>query len=627
MTDKTSSNVDRAPQRYDIAVIIAIMREWWRPIMAAAFLCGFVIAIGPSASTDRQISDRMLVHQAGPVDSEFALIEVSSDDIRKYGRPTLSRKNFAALIDAIADQNPRRVMVDLFLGEPSEPAADDATELALARLGPEHVALTTNLDPDDLPYERFAKHATILDGRLTPDDDGWHRSLGSDEQKFGSNPAFWLATGEQTARVAQFDLRTAHWQYPRYSVSDVFEGKVDLTGKNIVVSASPDIAPTRAFLPMAGSASRSSVIAIAAQSVKNEYITTANRGRIANILLQLSAMVLGFFVALTATSGKKLILVSAVVAFVLIAVNFSIATELGAPITPTKTLACFLVMINVTLIQRLKIVPMVSSFLQGDVSPEEAWAWRSCEASKNPALLFSAHGKIKRSNAAAGELLDTHGSNLIHLCLPKIGQRSEHATMPEGDGRHFEIEWPYGEVPIAMLRDHTERESLNRDLKAQLNTDALTGCANRRGFDTKLAEVSGSDVPYAVYFLDLNGFKQINDTLGHDAGDELLAICARRLQSTLSAGDTLARLGGDEFTIILRATENERAFDLHERRLQDALSQPVHLTCVDKMVTLAAAIGFATPQFQRENSSEVLRRADQDMYRVKANMKRRQEAA
>ncbi len=117
----------------------------------------------------------------------------------------------------------------------------------------------------------------------------------------------------------------------------------------------------------------------------------------------------------------------------------------------------------------------------------------------------------------------------------------------------------------------------------------------------------------------MNGFKAVNDTHGHDAGDELLVITAARIAAQLRPGDTVARLGGDEFALLLPGIDDEnRASDLG-RRLVEAISEPIDLA--EGRVKVGAAIGMAVAKGAGEDSSELLRIADKAMYRDKLRSK------
>ena len=153
-----------------------------------------------------------------------------------------------------------------------------------------------------------------------------------------------------------------------------------------------------------------------------------------------------------------------------------------------------------------------------------------------------------------------------------------------------------------------------RAVERQASTDQLTGLANRRRFhDRWAATLTGSTAPTALLYLDLDGFKQVNDTYGHEAGDAVLVEVATRINAAIREGDVVARLGGDEFAVILPGTDDALAGTVAERILKslaepfDALSHPVHV---------GASIGVITTAPQANPDTE-LRRADQAMYTAK----------
>ncbi|NJC85171.1 GGDEF domain-containing protein [Planosporangium mesophilum] len=143
--------------------------------------------------------------------------------------------------------------------------------------------------------------------------------------------------------------------------------------------------------------------------------------------------------------------------------------------------------------------------------------------------------------------------------------------------------------------------------------DALTGLPNRRAFMTHLAEAVRTG-PGAVLFIDLDGFKGINDSLGHAAGDDLLAAVAGRLQGCTRAGDLVARLGGDEFVILSPALETETDLRRLTQRVREAFREPVAIAGVAVAVRLSVD---GTLYAAGETSHDVLNRADSAMYRAK----------
>ncbi|MFZ4297448.1 putative bifunctional diguanylate cyclase/phosphodiesterase [Streptomyces cinereoruber] len=186
---------------------------------------------------------------------------------------------------------------------------------------------------------------------------------------------------------------------------------------------------------------------------------------------------------------------------------------------------------------------------------------------------------------------------------------------------------------IFNSRDVTERVRLQAQLQHNAEHDPLTDLPNRALFTRRVRQALGgrraSDSGTAVLFIDLDGFKGVNDRLGHQAGDELLVQAARRLQDSVRAGDTAARLGGDEFAALIlgdggrdRAARRDQVQEIADR-LRLTLSRPYRLDGGQE-VRVAASIGvaFAEPGV---DAGDLLRNADLAMYRAKAAGKDRVE--
>jgi diguanylate cyclase (GGDEF)-like protein/PAS domain S-box-containing protein len=171
---------------------------------------------------------------------------------------------------------------------------------------------------------------------------------------------------------------------------------------------------------------------------------------------------------------------------------------------------------------------------------------------------------------------------------------------------------------VFNARDISERVRLEEQLTRQAFHDGLTGMANRALFrdrlDHALARSERSLGVLAVLLVDLDGFKQVNDSLGHDAGDQLLKVVAERFELELRPSDTLARLGGDEFAVLIDGAHESQASAV-ARRLLSALAEPVWIA--GRELSVGASIGVALHPGGAAQSEDLLRHADVAMYAAK----------
>ncbi len=169
---------------------------------------------------------------------------------------------------------------------------------------------------------------------------------------------------------------------------------------------------------------------------------------------------------------------------------------------------------------------------------------------------------------------------------------------------------------VQKIHRQAERARAETDaLQALARTDALTGLHNRRGLQQVLEEKLPSAGPgrlLALYLLDLDGFKPVNDRYGHDTGDALLIAVGQRLKGRVRQGDLVARLGGDEFVVLAMGVADSEGADTLGKALVDRLSEPFDV--LGQRCVIGATIGYALAPLDGRSAAELLKRADVAMY-------------
>lgn len=215
--------------------------------------------------------------------------------------------------------------------------------------------------------------------------------------------------------------------------------------------------------------------------------------------------------------------------------------------------------------------------------------------------------------------------NVLRRVMAGESLRQVEVAFVRKDGRPITVEGSLdtrtkdGTVTVrAIFRDITERKAAAEQLRHLAYYDPLTGLPNRLLFQDRLtqmlAQAHRSGQTVALLYLDLDRFKEVNDTLGHAAGDQLLKIVAQRLVAALRSSDSVCRLGGDEFTIIAGPTTSQGAAVV-ARNVVRAISQPMSL--LGHEVTVTPSIGIALFPTDGEDVLSLVKHADTAMYRAK----------
>ncbi len=252
-----------------------------------------------------------------------------------------------------------------------------------------------------------------------------------------------------------------------------------------------------------------------------------------------------------------------------------------------------------------------------------------------------AYDRISFANEAAGRLTGLGVDGLleqqVNTVLPDADLAGGDGTEREGrldrsDGTSVQVAYTVSTIikrerrigAVIVLRDVSRQRALEYDLRHQALHDTLTGLPNRKLFLDRLehamARARPADETIAVLFLDLDGFKRVNDSLGHNAGDLLLRTGAERLTRVVRSQDTVARLGGDEFAVLLENTDPASTASLVDSCLA-AMARPFLIH--GRAASVTVSIGVVVEAAGYDDADAVLRDADVAMYAAKAQGKAR----
>ncbi|MDH4284243.1 MAG: diguanylate cyclase [Gallionellaceae bacterium] len=207
-----------------------------------------------------------------------------------------------------------------------------------------------------------------------------------------------------------------------------------------------------------------------------------------------------------------------------------------------------------------------------------------------------------------------------------IGVVSREREAVRKNGQHFPMDLSVSEMPlkegryfVGIFRDITERKLAEQKIEHLAHHDYLTGLPNRVFFLGRLQQsvalAKRCNYKVAVLFMDLDGFKNINDTLGHQAGDMLLQEAACRIKKVIRESDTVARLGGDEFTLVLNNVDTRENISRVAKNILAALSEPFAVD--DQVCRVGASIGVSVFPDDAQDSCILLTQADEAMYTAK----------
>jgi len=623
------------------------------PIVAAVAIVFATVAAGvlePPTLAYRDARSSVLRH-ASP--NDVVIVEIDARSVRALDRWTWSRRIYAALIEKLNAARPRAVLLDVDLSAPSNDPAVDAA--LAAALGDAHYPLVLPAFPRTdgraasghalvTPLAQFADYARTGIVGAAPGRDGLVRGLVHSDDFGGvayrSAVAILAGTGASAftaGREYPIDYSIAPQSFPRVSYLNVLDGDIEgLAGKTVFVGATAPELNDTVTVPVYEALPGVVVQALAYATLREGIPVDAPRW-IGYLVALLVCFTLPLLREQRPRETLRLALYGTAVVL-LVALAFDAIWKVRLGVMPIVCAIIVTALMSAALsADRVQLRALVTR----GRARREALISSVLSASIDGIVVFGGDGAIHDTNAAAAKLLgltpDALRSANVRDLLPDLpsiaslgaphdttnaataGNRYE-STIGAGDAA-TPVEISITRVDVGsrtyftvILRDITERKQQQALLKHQATHDALTGLPNRVLLGRALDALTAA-APAALFMLDLDGFKDVNDTLGHATGDAVLTILGQRLRSALPEQNLIARIGGDEFAVVVPSYRDVAELHALADIVLDRVRAPVKTAA--NTIELGASIGIALCPEHGTDGSLLLQRADVAMYAAK----------
>ncbi|MGH8193438.1 MAG: EAL domain-containing protein [Woeseiaceae bacterium] len=603
------------------------------------------------------IGFRVLRHT---IDSDVVIVGIDAKSLAELQEWPWPRRFHAALISKIAEAGPKRLFLDIDFSARSSPEDDAALAARFAGWRGEPIILPayyqqTSSTSDDLtftqPMPALRPYASLASVNLIPSADGLVRSMQgawSIEGRVLPSVAAVLSTPSGDAKgdvLLDFSIDPGSFDFVSYG--DVLADRVPaerFAGKTVLVGATAIELGDMVSVPVYRSLPGVAVLAIAAETLRAGLHSKLTAGRYWTLVAVWTALFSFLFCRLSwrrnivvAVSGLAFIAgtelyLYAGLRMVLEFVPFALATSIAYVLSTLKSLED----------ETLRAI----AFSLG-IRKRDALLKSIVQSSTDAILCMAANGRILTANPAAATLFSCDHAVLckasIHDFIPGLlnaeapgtrlsleelcGSISEWEAHPASASPDdsFPVDVSVSRINLkderlytAIVRDISERKAQQRQLQFQATHDPLTTLPNRPALaahlDAVLAQSSIRQAT-ALLMIDLNRFKEVNDTLGHNVGDYVLYEVARRLQSVVAERGFIARIGGDEFALVVHDCSDSSNVAGLSQELVDSLKVPVETCGVS--IDVGLSIGISLFPHDADDAETLLKRADIAMYVAK----------
>jgi diguanylate cyclase (GGDEF)-like protein/PAS domain S-box-containing protein len=618
---------------------------------AIGAICWFAGILDPLDRAFLDMQTRWLLHL---VDSDAVLIEIDERSLHDLGAWPWQRARHAQLIETLQQLGARQLFFDIDFSAPAARAQDDERLATALQHAPGSIVLPAFWQPlsfqssalilsEPLPALLSNPHVREGSVNLIPGPDGLVREI-PEITVSGSHPVppVWqlLLPLRSQVRPASLplDYRIAPASFEHYSYVDVLQGRVtpNLAGKTILIGATAvelgDIVPVPVHRALSGVL----IQALSFESARRAPLVYGGTGFVLTTLL-LWALVC--VIRLDQATWRKPFGTVAVLLVVPLAANVVAYAVANFIFVALPLCATSLAAMAAALLRSLNSETLRSWRASLRLRHQDALLRRIVDTSTDGILTLDDSGIVRRGNSAAATMLRRPLAELVgqpyetvlpqlHAKMRDLAELSTPATrfldLARPDGSCFPAElvmtrlaWEDSFVVSLCIRDVSAHKKREQELHYLATHDGLTGLPNRRLLSEQLRlalENARESEAFALLMVDLDGFKQVNDTFGHGTGDELLVELGKRLHGLDAEFRCVARVGGDEFALLLTEaqTQNLAGVCKDVRRLAET---PIGVQGVP--ISLGARIGVSLYPEHGRDTELLLQRADIALYSAK----------
>lgn len=641
----------------------AAYRKWWWIHAVVWLILSIAYTVGILGFLDRKIQDLRFYVNDRPATGDVVVVEIDAWSLAEFNGWPWPRRHFGDAIDNLSAAGASRIFIDVDFSSNSEFQNDQRLADSIARSNADVVLpiyqQITSIPGDSAevltsrPLAQLEKNAALAATNILPSPDGLVREM-TYHQLIDGDVFPMLATKlAETGGVHFYDRPKYRIDFgidpdtlPRLSMADVVRARFDpavVAGKQVLIGATAISLGDQLSVPLHLVLPGVYVHALGYESIVQERAMQL-LGPIPTLSLTLVLVILVPLLTHGMSLLRGHVACTGVVSLI---IGGSVVVEGYWPLIVdiAPMIAATVISYYVTIYRKFHAQAKRLFFQSSDIRRKETLIHNLVENSTVGIISMDVNGKIETINKSAAAMFGNDRSAIVGANIDTVirredfseGKISDYLTyLPvtgtqevighRKDASEFPAEITFSKVDVddevvmtAFINDITIRKHQEETLQYRATHDSLTGLFNRDAFSKELDEAiidaaeNGDEL--AVFLLDLDRFKEVNDTLGHPTGDMLLRLVAERLGEKASTHAVLARFGGDEFAILLNHANDVSLVEKLAETVLELVRQPFELDDIN--LEVGGSIGAAIFPAHGETAEDLIQRADIAMYAAK----------